>query len=185
MSLYRQLISVVSTVIFLLVSLWTVVSIHTYRSILIEQLEMQAQSGATSLAISMTEVLAKSDSSRLGVLFNAVSDLGYYQKIYFIDLDNKRLLERSFPEENPDVPDLFIRVIALPTIEAHAAVSFGWKRIGNVVVILSLRESYRQLWQASLKKAIWGLSLSLGAVLILTLIIRLRLRAAQRPKPQR
>ena len=185
MSLYRQLSSVISAIIFLLVSLWLLISIHADRSIMIKQLQVQAQSGATSLAISMTEVMAKSDRSRLGVLFNAVSDLGYYQKIYFVDLDNNRLLERSFSLENPEIPDLFIRIMAVPAIEARAAVSSGWTRVGDVVVVMSLRETYEQLWQATLQKTIWSLSMSLAAILIATLAIRLRLRAAQRPKPRR
>jgi hypothetical protein len=103
----------------------------------------------------MTEVLKKNDRSRLGVLFNAVSDLGYYQKIYFVDLDNNRLIERSFSTETPQVPNLFIRAVALPSVEARAAVSSGWSRIGDVVVVISLRESYQQLWQATLQKTLW------------------------------
>ena len=185
MSLYRQLISVISAVIFLLVSLWMMISVHGDRSIMINQLQVQAQSGATSLAISMTEVMAKTDRSRLGVLFNAVSDLGYYQTIYFVDLDNNRLLERSFSVENPEVPALFVRIVALPPIEARAAVSSGWTRVGDAVVIMSLRQTYEQLWQASLEKALWCLSMSLAAILIATIIIRLRLRAAQRSRSRR
>jgi len=185
MSVYRQLISTVSAVILLLVSLWLVISVHTDRSTIIKQMHVQAQSGATSLAISMTEVLKKNDRSRLGVLFNAVSDLGYYQKIYFIDLNNDRLIERSFSLETPQVPDLFIKAVALPPIEARAAVSSGWSRIGDVVVVISLRESYEQLWQATLQKSLWSLSMSLVAILLITFIIRLRLRAAQRGKTGR
>lgn len=180
MSVYRQLISVISAVIFLLVSMWIAVSFHTDRSTMIKQMHVQAQSGATSLAISMTEVLKKNDRSRLGVLFNAVSDLGYYQKIYFVDLDNNRLIERSFSTETPQVPNLFIRAVALPSVEARAAVSSGWSRIGDVVVVISLRESYQQLWKATLQKTLWSLSMSLVAILLITIIIRLRLRAAQR-----
>jgi hypothetical protein len=180
MSVYRQLISVISAVILLLVSLWIIIGIHTDKTTMIRQMQVQAQSGATSLAISMTEVLNKNDRSRLGVLFNAVSDLGYYQKIYFIDLDNNRLIERSFSVETPQVPDFFIQFIQLPSIEARAAVSSGWSRIGEVVVVISLRESYEQLWQATLQKTIWSLSMSLVAILLITIIIRLRLRAAQR-----
>ena len=182
MSLYRQLIGVISAVILLLASLWIVISIHSDKSTLIKQMQIQAQSGATSLAISMTEVLKKKDRSRLGVLFNAVSDLGYYQKIYFIDLDNSRLIERTFSIENPQVPDFFIRAVDLPPIEARAAVSSGWSRIGDLVVVISLRQGYEQLWQATLQKAIWSLSMSLAAIVLITVIIRLRLQAAQRPK---
>ncbi|MGB0449689.1 MAG: LapD/MoxY N-terminal periplasmic domain-containing protein [Porticoccaceae bacterium] len=181
MSLYRQLIGAISAVILLLVSLWIIVSIYTDKSTLIRQMQVQAQSGATSLAISMTEVLKKNDRSRLGVLFNAVSDLGYYQKIYFVDLENNRLIERAFSLETPRVPEFFIKAVDLPPIEARAAVSSGWSRIGDVVVVVSLRQSYEQLWQATLKKAIWSLSMSLAAILLITIIIKLRLRAAQRP----
>jgi hypothetical protein len=182
MSVYRQLISVISTVIWLLVSAWIIISVYADKSIMIKQMEVQAQSGATSLAISMTEVLKKNDRSRLGVLFNAVSDLGYYQKIYFTDLENNRLIERSFSTETPRVPDFFIRAIALPPIEARAAVSSGWLRIGDVVVVISLRKSYEQLWRVTVQKTLWSLSLSLAATLLLIIIIRLRLRAAQRTK---
>jgi len=180
MSLYRQLIGVISAVILLLVSLWIIISIHSDKSTLIKQMQTQAQNGATSLAISMTEVLKNNDRSRLGVLFNAVSDLGDYQKIYFVDLDNSRLIERAFSLETPQVPDFFIQAIALPPIEARAAVSSGWSRIGDVVVVVGLRQGYEQLWQATLEKAIWSLSMALLAILLITVIIRLRLRAAQR-----
>ena len=182
MSLYRQLIGVISAVILLLASLWIIISIHSDKSTLIKQMQIQAQSGATSLAISMTEVLKKNDPSRLEVLFNAVSDLGDYQKIYFVDLDNSRLIERAFSTETPQAPKFFIKAIALPSIEARAAVSSGWSRIGDVVVVVSLRQGYEQLWQATVQKAIWSLSMSLVAILLITVIIRLRLQAAQRPK---
>jgi hypothetical protein len=180
MSLYRQLVSAISAVILLLVSTWIALTIHADRSTMIKQMHVQAQSGATALAISMTEVLKKNDRTRLGILFNAVSDLGDYQKIYFVDLNDERLIERSFSLENPQVPDLFIRTIALPPIEARAAVSSGWSRIGDVAVVISLRNSYEQLWQATLQKALWSLAMSAVAILLTAIIIKLRLRAAQR-----
>jgi len=185
MSLYRQMIGLISVVILLLVSLWMVISIHSDKSTLIKQMQIKAQSGATSLAISMTEVLKKNDRSRLAVLFNAVADLGDYQKIYFVDLDNSRLIERAFSLETPQVPVFFIRAIALPPIEARAAVSSGWSRIGDVVVVVNLRQSYELLWQATVQKTIWSLSMSLVAILLISVIIRLRLRAAQQPKSRR
>jgi len=52
-------------------------------------------------------------------------------------------------------------------------------------VVVNLRQSYEQLWQVTVQKAIWSLSMSLMAILLITVIIRLRLRAAQRPKSRR
>ena len=45
MSLYRQLIGVISAVILLLVSLWIIISIHSDKSTLIKQMQTQAQNG--------------------------------------------------------------------------------------------------------------------------------------------
>ena len=83
MSVYRQLIAVISGVIIVLTSLWMLVNIYADRTLMIQQVETRAQSGATALAISITEVLASKNSSRLDTLFNAVADLGDYEKIYF------------------------------------------------------------------------------------------------------
>jgi hypothetical protein len=47
MSVYRQLISVISAVILLLVSLWIAVNVYADRSTMIKQMHVQAQSGAT------------------------------------------------------------------------------------------------------------------------------------------
>jgi hypothetical protein len=180
MSVYRQLTCLISTVILLQVALWLVICIYIDKATLIRQIDKQAQNGATALAISMTEVLKTNDRARLDVLYNAASDLGHYQNIYFVDLDNNRLIERGFSFETPQVPDFFIRAVDLPHIEAQASVSSGWSKIGNVGVVMSLRQSYEQLWQATLQKAIWSLSISLVAILLMSVFIKLRLRAAQR-----
>lgn len=180
MSVYRQLTCLISAVILLQAGLWLAISIHIDRSTLIRQIHHQAQNGATSLAISMTEVLNTNDRARLDILYNAAADLGHYQKIYFVDLNDNRLIERAFSSETPQVPGFFSRAVDLPRVEAQASVFSGWSKIGNVVVVVSLRHSYEQLWQATLQKVIWSLSISLAAILLLSMIIKLRLRAAQR-----
>ena len=180
MSIYRQLIAVISTVILLLATLWTAISIQVDRATMIQQMQTQARGGATSLAISMTEVIKENDRSRLNVLFNAVFDLGYYQKIYFVDLENNKLIERTLSSEASKMPDFFAGILDLPPAEASAAVNSGWRKIGDVIVVMSTDEKYLQLWQSSLHKALWNFSSAVGAILLTTLIIRLRLKSAQR-----
>ena len=180
MSVYRQLIIVISTVILLLVLLWTAIGIQVNRNSMIEQMEVQARGGATSLAIAMTEVLKENDRSRLNLLFNAVFDLGFYQQIYFVDLDNNKLIERTLAKKNPRAPQLFIQLLKLPNVEASAAVNSGWRRIGDVVVVMESEEKYHQLWQSSLRKGLWNLSAAAVAILLTAPIIRLRLKSAQR-----
>ena len=180
MSVYRQLIGLVSVVIMVIASLWLSISFYTDRSIVIDNMRTLAQSGATALAISMADIVAKNDQSKLSVLFDAVADLSPYRKLYFVDLDDNRLIERSFSKQAADVPELFQRVINLPTIEAYASVSAGWTKLGNVAVTIDPQKAYQQLWNTLITKLIWSLSITLGGMIVTVILIRSRLRAAQR-----
>ena len=180
MSVYRQLISLVSVVMMVIASLWLSASIYSDRTIAIDNMRTLAQSGATALAISMADIVAQNDQSKLSILFDAVADLGPYRKLYFVDLDDNRLIERSFSKRAVDVPDFFQRLIKLPAIEGRASVSAGWTKLGNVTVTIDPQQSYQQLWNTLITKLIWTLSITLGGMIVTVILIRSRLRAAQR-----
>ena len=179
MSVYRQLISLVSVIIMVTNLLWLAISLYTDRSIVIDNMRILARNGATSLAISMADIVIINDQSKLSILFDAVADLGPYRKLYFIDLDNTRLIERSFSTQAVDVPELFQRLVDLPTIEARAGVSEGWTKLGNVAVTIDPQLAYEKLWATLMTKLIWSLSITLSGMVASVVLIRSRLRAAQ------
>ena len=181
MSLYRQLISIVTVVISALTVLWLATSIYAARSMVIDNMQLLAQNGATSLAISMADIVANHEQGRLSVLFDAVAHLGPYSKLYFVDLEDTRLIERSFSTQQDHVPESFLRLIDLPTVEARASVSAGWTKLGNISVTLDPQPAYRQLWQTVLKKLIWSLAIALSGITSAIILIRSLLQAARWP----
>jgi hypothetical protein len=180
MSVYRQLIAVISGVIIVLTSLWMLVNIYADRTLMIQQVETRAQSGATALAISITEVLASKNSRRLDTLFNAVADLGDYEKIYFHDLRGDPVIRRGFSAAKPAVPDLFMQLIALPSVERTAIVSSGWTKLGDAGVVINNQRPYETLWASALHTFKWGGALAFLGISLSILFIHGRLRAAQR-----
>ena len=180
MSVYRQLIAVISGVIIVLTSLWMLVNIYADRTLMIQQVETRAQSGATALAISITEVLASKNSSRLDTLFNAVADLGDYEKIYFHDLRGDPVIRRGFSAAKPAVHDLFMQLIALPSVERTAIVSSGWTKLGYAGVVINNQRPYETLWASALHTFKWGGALAFLGISLSILFIHGRLQAAQR-----
>ena len=185
MSLYRQLIGIVTVVISALTVLWLATSIHAARSMVIDNMQLLAQNGATSLAISMADIVpdivTHQEQGRLSVLFDAVAHLGPYSKLYFVDLDDNRLIERSFSTQLGNVPKSFQRLIDLPNVEARASVSAGWTKLGNITVTLDPQPAYQQLWQILLQKLIWSLAIALSGITSAIILIRSLLQAAQWP----
>ena len=90
MTLYSKLISTFSLIIIAQVFLWLAIDTYATRSLVIDNMQALAKNGATSLAISMDDVVAHSEQTRLNVLFDAMAHLGPYSKLYFVDLDDNR-----------------------------------------------------------------------------------------------
>ena len=90
MNLYSKLISTVSLVIMTMAFLWLAMDTYTTRSMVIDNMQALAKNGATSLAISMDDIVANNEQTRLSVLFDAMAHLGPYSRLYFVDLDDNR-----------------------------------------------------------------------------------------------
>lgn len=155
MTLYRQLINAVLGVLLLLYVGNLVVSFNNSKSLVAQQMQTHAQDAATSLALSMTQAVEGKDMATLDAMLNAVSDSGYYKRIYFVDMNGDTLLEREFPVLVEGVPRWFTRVTALPDYEGYAEVTSGWVMLGKLVVISHPGLAYRNLWQAMIMHLAW------------------------------
>lgn len=181
MNLYSKLISTVSLVIMTMAFLWLAMDTYTTRSMVIDNMQALAKNGATSLAISMDDIVANNEQTRLSVLFDAMAHLGPYSRLYFVDLNDNRLIERSFSNQATGVPDLFQRLIQLPVVEARATVSAGWTKLGHVAVRIQPQQAYLQLWHALLQKLVWNLAIALAGIIGAIILIRSLLLLAQQP----
>jgi hypothetical protein len=180
-SLYHQLISTVSIMIMALALTWLAIGTYIARSMVIDNMQALAQNGATSLAISMDDIVANNVPTQVSVLFDAVAHLGPYSKVYFVDLEDNRLIERSFSNQVTGVPESFQRLIQLPTIEARVSVSADWTKLGYIAVTIDPQQAYQQLWHTILQKLAWNLAIALTGIIGAIILIRSILLSAQRP----
>ena len=169
MTLFRQLIIAIVLLFVCLYAGNTLVSLYNNQQLVAEQMHVHAQDTATSLGLSMTQAAQEKDIATMDTMFNAVSDSGYFQRIYFSDLDGNTLIDREFPVSLQGVPGWFVSFIDLPSNEGRAEVTSDWMQLGEVVVVSHPGQAYLKLWRVTTTQLVWFAVITL-AVCLLSLI---------------
>ena len=154
-TLFRQLVLVVLALTLLLLGVNSALSLANTRTLVAQQMAIHAQDAATSIALALSQGDVAGDPALLEVLFNAISDSGYYQSVQFDGPDGNVRLARKFPPKDASVPGWFVALMALPEHTGRAEVSTGWHRLGEVVVVSNPSQAYRQFWQLAWKQLLW------------------------------
>ncbi|MEN8108531.1 MAG: EAL domain-containing protein [Pseudomonadota bacterium] len=179
MTLYRQLILIVS-ILFITGFIGTIsISTANLRHFIDEQLTSHAQDTATSLGLSLSAAMQSNDLPVMDAMIDAIFDRGYYRYIAVIDVDGTTLAERSNPVRLGNVPAWFVNNITLETPTAEALVMSSWKQAGTVQVSSHPGYAYRELWQNTMD-TFWMFFLTALTVMLLgLLVIRVLLRPLQ------
>lgn len=172
MTLFRQLIIAVVILFICLYAGNTLVSLHNNRLLVEDQMQVHAQDTATSLGLSMTQAARDKDIATLDAMFNAVSDSGYYQRIYFSDLEQNVVIDREFPVSIETVPNWFVSMMSLPSPEGKAEVSSGWSQLGVLTVISHPGQAYSKLWQVTMTQLGWFAGITLLVCLLAYLALK-------------
>lgn len=176
MTLSRQLIILVATLVILLFLGTFTISVYNTRDYIESQLASHAQDAATSLGLSATSHIEE-DQAMVTAMVNAMFHRGDYLSIRFEDLRGQHLVERTTTLQVDGVPDWFVRALRLEPPERSATMMSGWRQVGRVVVASHPGLAYRQLWQA----AVQTLNLFLIGALLVLLAGLLGLRILLRP----
>ena len=151
MTLHRQLfLFTVFLVMILFLGVW-VEKLQSTRSFLINQLESHAQDTATSLALSLSPVMAENDLPTIDTMINAVFDRGYYKIISLRDPDDKVITERTLKIEIAGVPDWFIDFISIKAPRAEALVMSGWTQAGTLFIESHPGLAYQTIWKTMIR----------------------------------
>ncbi len=180
MTLYRQLIILVTALVLLLFVGSFAISVDSTRDYLESQLGSHAQDAATSLGLSATTHLQEQDRAMVTAMVNAMFHRGDYLSIRIADLDGDTLIERAAELQIDGVPAWFVGAFALEPPERSATIMSGWRQIGDVTVVSHPGLAYRKLWQTTVQTV---RVFALGAVLVL-LVGLLGLRILLRPLRQ-
>ena len=183
MSLSRQLVLLVGSLVLLLFIGTFLISAYNTRHYFESQLASHAQDAATSLGLSATTYVANGDKAMFTAMVNAMIHSGAYLKIRIDDLKGTPLIERH-TELNVDVPAWFVGLFPLQPPEGRAAMMSGWNQVGVVRVVSHPGLAYSNLWENTVNTLVWFL---IGAALVLLiglLLLRLLLRPLHRIEQQ-
>lgn len=171
MTLFRQLLIAILIAMVLLYIGNIAVSISNSKTLVANQMRIHAQDAATSIALSMTQSARSDDIVGLETILNAVSDTGFYQRIYFSDIKGNLLIDRGFAISIGSVPSWFVSFIDLPIYQGVAEVSSGWSRLGTLVVVSHPGQAYKNLWHIAVVQLAWFALVSAAATALVSLVI--------------
>ena len=167
MSLFKQLLLLITAifVVIFAVNFWT--SVNNMRDYLVSESEIHAQDTATSLGLSLAPHISDPNDPMILTMMNAIFDRGYYQDIKLVDMEEAVIVELSNPESYEGVPPWFIKALPMKTATAMTEVSSGWNLAGKLHVTINPGTSYQKLY-AQAKKS---LASSLVAFVIFTVVL--------------
>ncbi len=179
MTLFNKIALIVSS--FLLVLLVTVLLLNfkTASTFVQGQLYTDAEDTATSLGLSLSTAVGNEDISMMDTMINAVFDRGYYQDMILEDVDGKVLIQKHLDMKVKDVPPWFIELVELKVPMATVEVSAGWMPFGTLTVRSHAGHAYLQLWHIFTKLMGWFVGLSIAALAILYVMLKIILHSLQ------
>jgi EAL domain-containing protein (putative c-di-GMP-specific phosphodiesterase class I) len=159
MSLIKQLWLAIILILALASSGSFIFSTLSSKQYLEKQLQMKNNDNAVTLALSMTQ-LAK-DPVTLDLLLSAQFDSGHYQYITLLDPYGKVLSERINNNSQTYAPKWFVNLIPLQVGAGIADIQDGWSQFGTLKLESNKTFAYNELWDATLKIALWVLLIGL------------------------
>lgn len=176
MSLLKQLLISVSLAILLILGgvLW--LNVDSARNYLNTQLQLQADSAVTSLALTLSQP-SNQDSITQELIIAALFDTGQFSRIVLLDTQNKALVVRELESsaQSTQAPEWFVHGLPIVAAEAGAQVSDGWRQVGQLYLQTDASYARDNLWQNFVRSGVWVLGAgALWAFFVLFLIRWLR-----------
>lgn len=175
MSLLRQLLVSVSLAIFIILAGAVWLSTHSAREYLNTQLQIQTDSAAASLALTLSQP-SNQDAVTQELIIAALFDTGQFNRIELSDTQGKQIALRSRSSlDGQGIPQWFTDYAAIEAVRAAAQVSDGWRQVGQVVLVADPGYALKSLWDSFIRIVGWVVAAGiLWAVFVFFLIRWLR-----------
>lgn len=173
MTLRRQLFTGLS-VIFLLVFLsLLVITAHSTRAYLQQQLASHAQDAATALSHPLSQSLARNELTLAETQIATMFDRGYFKQVIVLSSSGTQLLAKELPPRIEKVPLWFSTLFPLETQAGEAFLASGWKQLGKVVITSQPTIAYQYLWRTTTEMFWWILGLYLLSLLATHILLHI------------
>lgn len=146
MSLYKQLWLAVIVLMVIAFSGSFLLTTHSAKNYLSEQLQLKNLDNANSLAISLSQ---ESDPIMQDLLISAQFDNGHYEFIRLTGTEGEELVNKLGSDEVNTVPEWFMMLFPIGAEPGVAQVSNGWQQIGTLTLKSHSRFAYGQMWKST------------------------------------
>jgi EAL domain-containing protein (putative c-di-GMP-specific phosphodiesterase class I)/GGDEF domain-containing protein len=172
MTLARVLTIAVSMLF--LVALLGIQAIHLRgaQAHLQRQLESTAQDAATSIGLSLGNVMKQVDAALIETVVNPAFDRGHYERIEYVGPAGEVLLRKTLAAQEGNYPAWFVELFPLQGPTAESLVSSGWRQLGRVRVTSHPRFAYEQLWATTRDTLLYLVLIYAAAMIALRLFLR-------------
>lgn len=154
------------------------------RDYLQTQLESHAQDAATSLGLSLSNVIDARDKVLAERMIDAIFDSGDYQSIVFLDVDKQPIIERRTGVRIEKIPAWFTDNLPLETPEQSAQVMAGWSQLGTLNVASHPGYAYIELWQVAKTQLFWFALVGIMGLVTMRFIVASLLKPLDRMEEQ-
>lgn len=176
MTLHKQLLLFIFSLLIILFSGMWWEKFDSTRDYLLIQMESHAQDTATSLGLSLTTFMNELDVAAMETMVNVVFDRGYYQEITIENLEGDVVVTRDQEIRIINVPVWFVDLVPLIPPKADALIMNGWNQAGKITVTSHPGYAYATLWRSTVSTALWFVLSAVGATVIGTLGLRVLLK---------
>jgi diguanylate cyclase (GGDEF)-like protein len=175
MSLSKQLLILISALFLMIFSVNFVLSVNNIRSYLEGEAQVHAQDTATSLGLSLSPNMENEADPIIETMMNAIFDMGYYQEIKLVNIDNKELVRLTNDDSYEGVPGWFVNNFHLKTAMAESEISSGWNVTGVVSVTISPGYAYQKLFEQVKNSFYYSLLALVFSICLLLIVLRITL----------
>lgn len=142
------------------------------RQYLQNQMGSHAQDTATSLGLSISPYLDKSNLIIAETMASAIFDSGYYKNITLTDTEGKILFRLENSTNVQNVPSWFINAFSLHAPTMSSELNNGWIIAANLDVTNHTGESYFTFWQNTKQSLYNSLVLLFGSLIAAFFILQ-------------
>ena len=175
MSLSKQLLILISALFLMVFSVNFILSINNMRTYLEGEAQIHAQDTATSLGVSLSHYMVDETDPVIETTMNAIFDMGYYQQIKLVNVEQKMLVNLTNDYVLEGVPEWFVTLVPMETAQAESEISSGWSISGVVSVSLNPGYAYFKLYELAMRSFYYSLAAFVFSITLLLLVLRITL----------
>ncbi|MCG6390939.1 bifunctional diguanylate cyclase/phosphodiesterase [Vibrio fluvialis] len=179
MTLYKQLVAGMVTVLILLMICVFIIEFKTTRNNLEQQQRSEVSNTINTVGLALAPYLENKDTVAAESVINALFDGSTYSVVRLRFLDDDAEIVRAYPIKPSQVPQWFTNLNLFEPIHDRRVVTSGWLHLAEVEIVSHPGEAYAQLWQALIRLCLAFGSITLVGLMAIALIVRHALKPLQ------